>query len=82
MTLPKQRSAPRSAGAISDAWERRTQLVRNELAAANAATDAKTARLKLLRLEQERQDAEAAALAPQPQKPAVRRTRAKRISVE
>lgn len=82
MTSLKQRSAPRSAGAISDAWERRTLLVRKELAAASAATDAKTARLKLMRLEKERQDAETAAQAPQLNKPAAQRTRAKRTSIE
>ena len=81
MTSLKQRSAARSAGAISDAWERRTVLVRHELAATSAATDAKTARLKLLRLEKERQDAEAAAQAPQLPRPAARRTRAKRNSI-
>jgi len=42
-------------------WESRTQLVKNELAAASAANDAKTARLRALRLEKERQDAEAGA---------------------
>ena len=82
MISPKQRSAPRSAGAISEAWERRTLLVRHELAATSAATDAKTARLKLLRLEKERQDAEAAACAPQIPKPAARRARAKRVTIE
>ena len=78
MTSSKQRSAPRSAGALSDAWERRTILVRHELATASAANDAKTARLKLLRLERERQDAESAAQAPQ----ATRRARAKGIAIE
>lgn len=68
----KPRGAPRSAGAISDAWERRTLMVKHEMAAGSAANDAKTARLKLLRLEKERQDAEAAALAPQAAKPAKR----------
>jgi|GEM_PF-444944 CspA family cold shock protein len=82
MTSTKQRGAPRSAEALSDAWERRTLLVKHELAAASAATDAKTARLKLLRLEKERQDAETAALAPQATKPAARRARAKRSTVE
>lgn len=81
MTSAKKRNASRTAGAISDAWERRTILVRHELAAASAATDAKTARLKLLRLEKERQDAEAAAQAPQPPKPAAGRARVKRLSI-
>lgn len=82
MTSLKQRGASRTAGAISDAWERRTILVRHEMAVASAAADAKTARLKVLRLEKERQDAEAAAQAPQPAKPAAKRTRAKRVTVE
>lgn len=82
MTSLKQRSASRTAGAISDAWERRTILVRHEMTAASAAADAKTARLKVLRLEKERQDAETAAQAPQPVKPAGKRTRAKRVTVE
>ena len=81
MTSLKQRSAPRSAAAISDAWERRTVMVRHEMAAASAATDAKTARLKLLRLEKECLDAEAAAQMPQPSKLTTRRARAKRISI-
>jgi hypothetical protein len=54
MTSTKQRSAPRGAGALSEAWERRTLLVKHEAAAASAVTDAKTARLKLLRLEKKR----------------------------
>jgi len=36
-----------------DAADRRTQLVKDQLARENAATDAKTARLKALRLAQE-----------------------------
>jgi hypothetical protein len=47
-------------------WESRTQLVKTELAAASAANDAKTARLRALRLEKEQREAEAAALAPAP----------------
>ena len=52
----KQRSAARTPDAPR-AWERRTLLVKQELAAASAANDAKTARLKGLRLERERQEA-------------------------
>ena len=73
----KQRSAARSPSALSDAWDKRTLLVKQELAAASAASDAKTARLKDLRLEKERSDAEAAALEPQTAAPL--RKRAKRI---
>lgn len=36
-----------------DAADRRTQLVKDQMARENAATDAKTARLKALRLAQE-----------------------------
>jgi hypothetical protein len=74
----KQRSALRSPNALADAWEKRTELVRRELAAASAANDAKTARLRALRLEKEKQEAaikkteEPAAGGPRPR-------RAKRI---
>ena len=60
-------------------WESRTQLVKNELAAASAANDAKTARLRALRLEKEAQEAEEKRLkaeqtpAPAPKKRAIRR---------
>lgn len=47
----------------SQVWQTRTDLVKQETAAANKAADAKTARLKALRLEKEAQDAEAARLA-------------------
>ena len=45
-----------------DAADRRTQLVKDQLAKERAATDAKTARLKALRLAQEQE----AAAAPPP----------------
>jgi len=54
----KQRSAARTPDALANAWERRTLLVKEGLAAASAANDAKTARLKALRLERERQEAD------------------------
>jgi len=79
MTSTKQRSAARSPSALSDAWDRRTSLVKQELAAANAASDAKTARLKALRLEKERVDAQAAAQSPETASPG--RKRVKRIVV-
>jgi hypothetical protein len=60
----RQRHAPRTSDALASAWERRTQLVKDELAAASAATDAKTARLKALRLEKELQEAAAPKPAP------------------
>lgn len=55
--------AERSADLFFKARETRTQLVKKELADASAANDAKTIHLRALRLEKERQDAEAAALA-------------------
>ena len=71
----------RTANNAFQAWQDRTDLVKNETAATNAANDAKTARLKALRLEKEKADAEAAALAPAPaaapaKKKAVRRINA------
>ena len=44
---------------ISQTWEGRTQLVKQMMAAASAANDEKTARLRALRLEKERQEAQA-----------------------
>ena len=77
MTLPpnsaagKKRDALiRTANNAFQAWQDRTDLVKNETAATNAANDAKTARLKALRLEKEKAEAEAAALAPAPAAPA------------
>jgi hypothetical protein len=52
-----------------NAADRRTQMVRDEMAKERAATDAKTARLKALRLAQE-QEAAAAAPPPKAKKPA------------
>ena len=71
----------RTANNAFQAWQDRTDLVKTETAATNAANDAKTARLKALRLEKEKADAEAAALAPAPaaapaKKKAVRRINA------
>ncbi len=74
----KRDAAHRTANGVFAAWEKRTALVKNETDAFNAATDAKTARLKALRLEKEKQDAEAAAAAPPapPKKRAVKRVTA------
>jgi hypothetical protein len=63
-TPPRNRNAARAtADRAFKTWETRTQMVKDELAAASAANDAKTARLRALRLEKERQDAEAATAA-------------------
>lgn len=56
-------AATRTVEATFQVWERRTQLVKDELAAASAAADAKTARLRALRLAKEAEDAEAARIA-------------------
>lgn len=71
----KQRSAPRTSEALASAWERRTLLVKEELAAASAANDAKTQRLRALRLEKEQQDA----VAPKPEIAMPARRHMKRI---
>lgn len=47
-----------------DVWQARTDLVKMELAAQSAANDAKTARLKALRLAHEAHDEKPAARAP------------------
>jgi len=83
MTDSKPRAAIRTQTAQREVWEQRTQLVKKEMAAASAANDAKTIRLKALRLEKERQDAEDAAQqgdAPAAA-PAAKRARVKRILV-
>jgi hypothetical protein len=54
-------TASRTALGAAQAWERRTKLVKDELAAASAANDAKTARLRALRLEKEAGEARDAA---------------------
>ncbi|HJR57399.1 MAG TPA: hypothetical protein VJ798_12545 [Rhizomicrobium sp.] len=60
----RMREASRQkAEKISHTWESRTQLVKDELAAASAANDAKTARLRALRLEKEAAEAAAGASA-------------------
>lgn len=67
----------RAAGRVrADQAAFRQQAVMDELAEARAASDAKTAKLRAMRLEKERQDAEAAAeagisetAAPRPPKP-------------
>lgn len=53
-------AAQRTQRGVAQVWEDRKEMVKQEMAAASAANDAKTARLKALRLEKEAQDAEAA----------------------
>ena len=71
--------ARQKANRVFHTWESRTQMVKDQLAAASAANDAKTARLRALRLEKERQDAEAAAQAPAQPAPPQRKKAIKRI---
>jgi hypothetical protein len=66
LTTPNQRSASRRPNALSEIWQERTTLVKQELAAASAASDAKTAKLKALRLERDCQEAEVAVQNPAP----------------
>ncbi|HJT44453.1 MAG TPA: hypothetical protein VJ750_13255 [Rhizomicrobium sp.] len=61
-----------------EAWEKRTELVKRQTNAESAANDAKTIRLRALRLEKEAQDAEAARIAAQNAPPAPVKKRAKR----
>jgi hypothetical protein len=81
LTSKKREAALRTANSAFQVWESRTQLVKQEMAAASAANDAKTIRLKALRLEKEMQDAVAAAANPPPA-PAKKRTAVKRIKVD
>jgi|HubBroStandDraft_6_1064221.scaffolds.fasta_scaffold1774834_1 hypothetical protein len=59
-------AARRNADSHFVVWEERTKLVKQQTAADSAANDAKTARLKALRLAKEEEDRQAAALAPPP----------------
>lgn len=68
MPSSSRRDAPRTIDSASQVWQSRTDLVKQETAAASAAMDAKTARLKALRLEKEAQDAEAARAQPSTRK--------------
>jgi len=52
-------SAVRTLRAVEQVWEDRKALVKKEMEAESAANDAKTARLKALRLEKEQQEAAA-----------------------
>jgi hypothetical protein len=77
-----QEAARKKADKVSHTWESRTQLVKDELAAASAANDAKTARLRALRLEKERQEAQAGVKpAAKAQAQPVKRKTVRRINV-
>jgi hypothetical protein len=63
---------------VFEAWEKRTALVKLQVSTESAANDAKTIRLKALRLEKEAQDAETARIAAENAPPAPPKKRAKR----
>lgn len=67
---PAKPSSPRDRAAAAD---RRTQLVKDQLAKESAANDAKTARLKALRLAKEAEDKATTVSHPAPPKPKRRR---------
>ncbi len=71
MSNPPRRTAHSPDGAMR-IWQSRTDMVKQETDAANKAADAKTARLKALRLAKEAEDAAAKSAAPAPQKRAKR----------
>ena len=75
---PPKKGAVRTAKGVFDAWEKRTEMVKLQTNAESAANDAKTIRLKALRLEKEKQDAIEAAANPKPV-PVKKRAAAKRI---
>jgi hypothetical protein len=74
----KRNGAKYAANGVFEVWEKRTELVKQQIRAESAANDAKTARLKALRLEKERQDAIETLRNPPP-RPAKKRATAKRI---
>jgi hypothetical protein len=74
----KRDAAIRTQQGISQIWEDRKTLAKQEMDAANAASEAKTIRLRALRLQKELEDAEAARLAP-PKPPAPKKKAIRRI---
>ena len=77
---PPKKGSNRTAKGVFDAWEKRTEMVKLQTNAESAANDAKTARLKALRLEKEKQDAIEAAANPPPPAPVKKRATVKRIN--
>lgn len=69
----------RTARNVAQSWEDRTALVKRETAAQNAHNDAKTARLRALRLEKEKNEAELRASAPGDTAPGPAKKRTRRI---
>jgi hypothetical protein len=74
-----KRSPMRTPGALEQVWQTRTAMVKQQMDSESKANDAKTARLKALRLAKELEDAQAQKDAPAP-KPAVKRSRKAAIS--
>ena len=74
----RQKDAHRTANGVFQAWEKRTALVKQQATAHSDASDAKTIRLKALRLEKEAADAEAARIEAENAPPAPVKKRAKR----
>jgi len=74
-TAQSRENARHKADAHFRAWESRTQLVRQEQEAERAASDAKTVRLRALRLAKEAQDKEAAHIVAATVTPALPRRR-------
>jgi hypothetical protein len=66
--MPSSSRPPPTTDRLSQVWQSRTDMVKEETAAANKAADAKTARLKALRLAKEAEDAAAKSAEPAPQK--------------
>ena len=62
--MPSSPRQPPSLDRLSQVWQSRTDLVKQETAATSAATDAKTAKLRALRLAKEAEEAAAAKDAP------------------
>jgi hypothetical protein len=75
---PPKRGPVRTAKGVFEAWEKRTELVKLQTSAESAHNDAKTIRLKALRLEKEAQDAEEARLKALNAPPATVKKRVKR----
>ena len=70
---PKDDPARRNADNYFAVWEKRKVQVRDQAAAESAASDAKTARLKALRLEKEAADQAAAGSQTEAPKPGAKR---------
>ena len=80
MAKPTRKRGSGTAQGVMEVWQQRTDMVKHQTNAESAANDAKTARLKALRLEKEKQDAIEAAANPAPPPPARKRAAAvKRI---